>query len=132
MGFIGELIDRIVRRFARRTADKVADKAADKVAGVAADKINKKVDEEVAKNGSNEVQGVVDQAASEATTGQDKLAAAVARAAVANNSAAKADMKNVNEVMGYFNFGPGMEIVGVKDDAPEWVKVAYQNGEFDK
>ncbi len=93
---------------------------------------HKKCDEESAKSGSREVRGVVDEAASEASTGQDKLAAAVARAAVANNSAEKADMKNVNEVMGYFNFGPGMEIVGVKDDAPEWVKVAYQNGEFDK
>lgn len=133
MSFIGDLIDRIARRFARRTADKIADKAADKVADVAANEINKKVDEQVAKNETKSaVQEEVDTKAAEATTGQDKLAAAVTRAAVANNEAAKANMKDVNEMMNYFEFGPGMEIVGVKEDAPEWVKVAYKNGEFDK
>ena len=49
-----------------------------------------------------------------------------------NNASAntKVDMAQANEIMNYFIFGKDMEVIGVKDDAPDWVKQAYQNGAF--
>lgn len=137
MGFFGDLIERIVSRFARKTvnkaADKIADNAADKVASVAANKINKKVDADIEKK-ADEVEAKVDTAAEQTMSGEEQLKIALARAAMANSAQAananSSSLNDLNTMMGYFNFGPDMEIVGVKDDAPEWVKEAYANGAF--
>lgn len=137
MGFFGDLIDRIVRRFARKTvdkaADKVADNAADKVASVAANKINKKVDENIEKK-ADEVEANVNAAAAQTNlSGEEQLKLALARAAMANNAPAAngTSLNDLNTMMSYFEFGPEMKIVGVKDDAPDWVKQAYANGAFE-
>lgn len=137
MGFFGDLIDRIVRRFARKTvdkaADKVADNAADKVASVAANKINKKVDENIEKK-ADEVEANVNAATTQSNlSGEEQLKLALARAAMANTAPAAngTSLNDLNTMMNYFEFGPEMKIVGVKDDAPDWVKQAYANGAFE-
>lgn len=41
-------------------------------------------------------------------------------------------MSYANEMMNYLEFGPGMKVVGVKDNAPDWIKEAYKNGAFEE
>lgn len=45
---------------------------------------------------------------------------------------AKSSLKDVNEMMSYFEFDKDMNIVGVKKDAPDWVKQAYESGKFNE
>ena len=44
----------------------------------------------------------------------------------------KSSLKDVNEMMSYFEFDKDMNIVGVKKDAPDWVKQAYESGKFNE
>lgn len=60
----------------------------------------------------------------------EAMAQAMAAQAMANGAAkGGSSLKDVNEMMSYFEFDKEMNIVGVKPDAPEWVKLAYENRE---
>lgn len=133
MDTVKRLFSRFLKRTARTTANKVVDNAATKTANVATAKINKKVDASIEKK-ADEVEANVDAGVNSAKAANDQLAAALARAAATNTGAGAAggNLNDVNTMMSYFKFGPGMEVIGVKDDAPEWVKEAYANGAFNE
>lgn len=60
----------------------------------------------------------------------EAMAKAVAAQAMASGAAkGGSSLKDVNEMMSYFEFDKEMNIVGVKPGAPEWVKLAYENRE---
>lgn len=138
MDTIKSLFSRFLKKTARTTANKVVDNAATKTANVATAKINKKVDAGIEKK-ADEVEANVDANVNTVKAANEELAASMAKLAAANANKANAaaagasgNLNDINTMMSYFKFGPGMEVVGVKDDAPEWVKEAYANGAFEE
>lgn len=133
MSFIGNLIDKFVTKLTRRATDKITDKAVDKILGEEKQEKSVQAPETVENTNVSTENASVSQAEIDAQT-QREIAltnAILAKQNVYVQNQAGTSMAQMNEIMSYFIFGKEMKIIGVKDDAPDWVKQAYEQGEFE-
>lgn len=127
MGFISKLIDRFTSRFTRQAGDKLADKAVNKLFG------NGKESSETTSQNVEPQTATSETVATATTTGTatpEISTADLAKIAMLNKATAGQGLAQANEFMNYLVFNDEMEIIGVKDDAPDYLKIAYKNGKL--
>lgn len=123
MGFF----DKFLNKFTNRASDKLADKAVNKIFGK--DKKAQKDDvvEEKTQSCKNEQ---VNQEAQTTKTETVKVPTIDPAQAAMMSAMAGQGMVQANEILKYLILDDNMEVVGVKDDAPDYLKVAYKNGKL--
>lgn len=130
MGFL----DKFLNKFTNKASDKLANKAVDKLFGKDKE-VNKNVapveqptpSVEAVQTSSSEV--VQPTTPVEVNIPKIDPAQMAMMNAYANQSAV-AGMAQANEIMKYLILNDNMEVIGVKDDAPDYLKIAFKNGKL--
>lgn len=122
MGFL----DKFFSKFTNRASDKLADKAVNKLFGKDKAKAEKV---ETTEKPAEPVQAT-ETPTQTPTPNVNINPAQMAMMGAFAAKGAKDSIAQANEVMKYFIFDDNMEIIGVKDDAPDYLKAAYKSGKL--
>lgn len=123
MGFL----DKFLNKFTNKASEKLADKAVNKIFGSSNNTQNDIKAEETVQTAQN-VESVKNTVQQGQTIKVEKVQVPVFDA---NQMAMMGQgMAQANEIMKYLILDDNMEVVGVKDDAPDYLKIAYKNGKL--
>lgn len=126
MGFLDRFISKFTNKVANKASDKLADKAVNKIFGK-----NAQNDVQPAESVQSNDNAQVNQPTQTINVETVKVPTMDASQIAMMSAMAGQGMAQANEVMKYLILNDNMEVIGVKDDAPDYLKIAFKNGKFD-
>lgn len=121
MGFLKKLVNKI----ANKVSNNLADKAANKIVGNVTDNYQQSeaVSQSYVSESDKQVAALSEQ---QALLQQQALAMQMTAMQATANTADANSIAQANEILKYFVFDKDMNLVGIKDDAPDYLKEAYE------